>query len=175
MNCFWISFLWKHQCFCFHYWHYLTNIWRNNWRSIFDGVEGLDYCLEKGLNSNLKFKIFQIFFSSSRQSSRQDCANDGKWGARSLPQITGNLPTAANFARIGSAAKNMRRYPWSIYWPIEAVWIRWVPARVQLFIPGRLCRSWKTEFGVNLSPACVQDKIARKFLPAKRKPWVCQY
>ena len=37
-----VSFLWKHQCFCFHYWDYLTNNWRNKWRSIFDGVEGLN-------------------------------------------------------------------------------------------------------------------------------------
>ena len=27
--------------FFFHYWDYLTNIWRNNWQFIFDGVEGL--------------------------------------------------------------------------------------------------------------------------------------
>ena len=31
----------KHQCLCFHYWHYLTNFWRNNWRSIIDIVERL--------------------------------------------------------------------------------------------------------------------------------------
>ena len=24
----------KHQCSCFHYWDYLTNFWRNNWRSL---------------------------------------------------------------------------------------------------------------------------------------------
>ena len=23
----------KHHCLCFHYWDYLSNIWRNNWRS----------------------------------------------------------------------------------------------------------------------------------------------
>ena len=33
-----ISFHWKHQCFCFHCWDYLTDIWHNNWQSIFDGV-----------------------------------------------------------------------------------------------------------------------------------------
>ena len=27
--CVW-AFLWKHQCFCFHYWVYLTNIWHNS-------------------------------------------------------------------------------------------------------------------------------------------------
>ena len=26
---------------CFHYWNFLTNFWRNNWRSIFDVVERL--------------------------------------------------------------------------------------------------------------------------------------
>ena len=31
----------KHQCLCFHYWDFLTNFWRNNWRSIFDVVERL--------------------------------------------------------------------------------------------------------------------------------------
>ena len=44
----WIFFeiflLWEYQCFCFHYWDYLKNIWRNNWQSIFDRVEGIDYC-----------------------------------------------------------------------------------------------------------------------------------
>ena len=33
-----ISFLWKHKFLCFHYWDYLTNFWRNNWRSIIDVV-----------------------------------------------------------------------------------------------------------------------------------------
>ena len=36
-----ISFLWKHQSLCFHYWDYLTNFWRNNWQSIIDVVERL--------------------------------------------------------------------------------------------------------------------------------------
>ena len=27
-----ISFLWKHQFLCLHYWDYLTNIWHNTWR-----------------------------------------------------------------------------------------------------------------------------------------------
>ena len=36
-----ISFLWKHQSLCFHYWDYLTNFWRNNSRSIIDIVERL--------------------------------------------------------------------------------------------------------------------------------------
>ena len=36
-----ISLLWRHKSFCFHYWDYLTNIWHNNWRSTFDGVERL--------------------------------------------------------------------------------------------------------------------------------------
>ena len=31
-----ISFLWKHQFLCFHYWDYLTNFWHNNWQSIID-------------------------------------------------------------------------------------------------------------------------------------------
>ena len=57
-----IWFLWKHQCFCFHYWDYLTNIWRNNWRSIFDGVEGLDYCLKGGLYSNLNLNLYKFSF-----------------------------------------------------------------------------------------------------------------
>ena len=34
----------KHQCLCFHYWDFLTNFWRNNWRSIFDVVEWICYC-----------------------------------------------------------------------------------------------------------------------------------
>ena len=42
-----VSFPWKHQCFCFHYWDYLTKIWRNNRRSIFDGAEGLSYLVRK--------------------------------------------------------------------------------------------------------------------------------
>ena len=33
-----ISFLWKHEYFCFHYWDYLTNFWCNNWQSIIDVV-----------------------------------------------------------------------------------------------------------------------------------------
>ena len=33
----------KRQCLCFHYWYLLTNIWRNNWWSIFDIVERLCY------------------------------------------------------------------------------------------------------------------------------------
>ena len=37
---------------CFHYWDYLTNIWRNNWWSIFDRVEGLAYRVAKVLLSN---------------------------------------------------------------------------------------------------------------------------
>ena len=35
----------KHQCLCFHYWDFLTNFWRNNWRFIFDVVERLCYYL----------------------------------------------------------------------------------------------------------------------------------
>ena len=31
----------KNQCLCFHYWYYLTNFWRNNWRFIIDVVERL--------------------------------------------------------------------------------------------------------------------------------------
>ena len=31
----------KHQCFCFRYWDFLTNFWRNNWQPIFDIVERL--------------------------------------------------------------------------------------------------------------------------------------
>ena len=31
----------KHQCLRFHYWDYLTNFWRYNWRSIIDVVERL--------------------------------------------------------------------------------------------------------------------------------------
>ena len=34
----------KHMCFCFHYWDFFTNFWRNNWQSIFDVVEIL--CLK---------------------------------------------------------------------------------------------------------------------------------
>ena len=34
-----ISYFWKHQFLNFHYWEYLTNFWRNNWRSIIDVVE----------------------------------------------------------------------------------------------------------------------------------------
>ena len=29
--------------YVFHYWNYLTNVWRNNWRSIIDVVERLCY------------------------------------------------------------------------------------------------------------------------------------
>ena len=45
MNYFWTSFLWKHQCLCFHYWDYLMNIWRNIWQSIIDVVENLGFCV----------------------------------------------------------------------------------------------------------------------------------
>ena len=38
-----ISFLWKHQSSCFHYWDYLTNFCCNNWWSIIDIVERLCY------------------------------------------------------------------------------------------------------------------------------------
>ena len=34
----------KHKCLCFHYWDYLTNFWRNNWRFIVDAVERLCSC-----------------------------------------------------------------------------------------------------------------------------------
>ena len=40
-----ISFIWKYQSLSFHYWEYLTNFWRNNWRSIIDVVERLCFCL----------------------------------------------------------------------------------------------------------------------------------
>ena len=33
----------KHHCLCFHYWDYLTNFWRNYWKSIIDVVERLGY------------------------------------------------------------------------------------------------------------------------------------
>jgi hypothetical protein len=36
----------RHKCLCFHYWDFLTNFWRNNWRSIFDVVERLCYRFE---------------------------------------------------------------------------------------------------------------------------------
>ena len=35
----------KHQCLCLHYWDYLMNFWRNNWRSIIDVVERLSSCI----------------------------------------------------------------------------------------------------------------------------------
>ena len=47
-----VSFLWKHQCFCFYYWDYLTNIWRNNWWSTLDIVEGLGFRVAMVLLSN---------------------------------------------------------------------------------------------------------------------------
>ena len=40
-----MSFLRKHQFLCFHYWDYLTNFWRNNWRSIINIVERLWYSI----------------------------------------------------------------------------------------------------------------------------------
>ena len=36
----------KHQSLCFHYWDYLTNFWRNKWRSIIDVVERLGYWVQ---------------------------------------------------------------------------------------------------------------------------------
>ena len=43
------------KCFCFHYWDYLTNIWPNNWWSIFDRAEGLDLrCQLLKLVSNIE-------------------------------------------------------------------------------------------------------------------------
>mgnify|MGYP007022710994 CR=1 FL=1 len=47
----------KHQCLCFHYWDYLTNFWRNNWRSIFDIVE----------------RLWQSFYSISNFIPRKSC------------------------------------------------------------------------------------------------------
>ena len=41
MNYFWNVIFWKHQSLCFHYWDYLMNFWRNNWRSKIDDVERL--------------------------------------------------------------------------------------------------------------------------------------
>ena len=34
----------KYQCLCFHYWDYLTNFWHNNWQSLIDVVERLNFC-----------------------------------------------------------------------------------------------------------------------------------
>ena len=42
-----ISFLWKHQCLCCHYWDYLTKFWLDNLRSIGDVVKRLCYVLDK--------------------------------------------------------------------------------------------------------------------------------
>ena len=57
-----ISILWKHQCFCFHYWDYLTNIWRNNWRSMFDRVEGLEYWItRRKIAFLLLFRTYKIY------------------------------------------------------------------------------------------------------------------
>ena len=42
-----ISFFWKHQCFCFHNWDYLTNFLHNNWQSIIDVIERLGLCFQK--------------------------------------------------------------------------------------------------------------------------------
>ena len=49
-----ISFLWKYQYLCFHYWDYLTNFWCNNWRFVIDVVERL--CLGVELKSPLQLK-----------------------------------------------------------------------------------------------------------------------
>ena len=38
-------FFWKHQFFCFRYWEFTENFWRNNCRSIFDDVERLYYII----------------------------------------------------------------------------------------------------------------------------------
>ena len=45
---------WRQQCFCFHYWDYLTNFWRNNWQSIIDIVERLGYWLQTKLLRNIE-------------------------------------------------------------------------------------------------------------------------
>ena len=57
-----ISFLWKHQSLCFHYWDYLTNFWHNNWRSIIDVVERFSYLMnelwnEYFLSKNMKNEL----------------------------------------------------------------------------------------------------------------------
>ena len=57
-----ILFLWKHQCFCFHYWDYLTNIWRNNWQSIFDPTNKLKELIDLKVHC-----VFVLEFLRERQ------------------------------------------------------------------------------------------------------------
>ena len=52
----------KQQLLFFHNWDFLTNFWRNNWRSIFDIVERLCSCLsfKIGFFRNHFFRLFEF-------------------------------------------------------------------------------------------------------------------
>ena len=76
--------IWRHQCLFFMFFIteiYLTNIWRDNWRSVFDVVKGLhssyptltwlvllqkNYCVFSPLCSSFTFFLFsyRIFLNS---------------------------------------------------------------------------------------------------------------
>ena len=57
----------KHQYLCFHYWDYLTNFWRNNWRSIIDVVERLCSWVKSEV---IVLHIFCNFFLSLKSRAK---------------------------------------------------------------------------------------------------------
>ena len=67
---------------CFHYWDYLMNFWRNNWRSIFDVVERLCY-FHLYISCHLavtKFKLMPLPLCSFLIS--RNCKEVKKWTKR---------------------------------------------------------------------------------------------
>merc|ERR1711935_223139 len=101
---------------------------------------------------------------SARRSTRQNGPNDRGRGARLVRQIARDFSVSANSARVGGAVEDLRRYSRPVHGLVETVRVRRIPARVELLVPWRLCRSGQAVVGVDLSAPCLQDQIPGEFL-----------
>ena len=107
-----------------------------------------------------------MFANSSWISTGEKCPADRKRNQRAVSEVEGDIPVAAHPARTGSAAQDLRRHSRPVLWFITPLWVRRVPARIKLPLPGRLRRSGEAIVRNNLPAAGIQNQVPGKLLPA---------
>ena len=107
--------------------------------------------------------------------ARKDRRNVGGWSARPLPEVTGDFPSAADPARAGGTAQDLRRHTRPIHRLVTAVRVRRLPAGGQLLVPRGLRRPGQTVVGDDMPAARVQDQVPGELLLATRQSRVRQH
>lgn len=82
---------------------------------------------------------------------------------------------SSNFLLISLSFSLCRWYPWTVLWPVAFVWVRRLPAILELPVLGRLRRSRQTVAGDDLSAARLQNKVSGELFPAPGQPRVRQH